>query len=142
MSYGRNIGSGCALLVLIFSVLGLTIYALLTFYSANTEKALAEKFKNSVINYYAADSKAVKISAAIQEAALTGNVPAEIDGTMISSRFDGEYTYSCNIDDMRCITVLLKFDGKKIKTISWHNSNMREWVPDESIKVWTGEAVS
>ncbi|MEG1615109.1 MAG: hypothetical protein RR343_06465, partial [Oscillospiraceae bacterium] len=52
---GVNVGG--ASIIMVFSVLCLTIFAVLTLVSANAESTLAKKSVASVENYYSADAK-------------------------------------------------------------------------------------
>ena len=135
----KGTGIGSASLILIFSVLCLTVFSLLTLAMANREKALSEKLKSSVESYYSADSAATEIAAALRQSAANGQTPSEIDGVAIESDGTGKYTYSCPMDGRRSIFVELKIENGEIKILSWYETNIVNWTPDENLNVWIGE---
>lgn len=135
----RGVGIGSASLILIFSVLCLTVFSLLTLSLANSEKELSENLKSSVKNYYYADSVAVEIAAKFFADSKNGINPSELNGVAIRSNGDGLCSYICPIDDRRSIVVKLDVKGGKISILSWYETNTEKWVPDDNVNVWTGE---
>ena len=134
-------GVGSALLVLIFSVLCLTVSALMTLAYANSDKELTSKLEASVLSCYSADSKAVEIAVSLQETISKGEITSEIDGIKIAAEGNGAYSYSCNVDDSHAICVSLKEDGGSLKILSWLETYTKDWTPDEALQVWTGDVV-
>lgn len=134
-------GAGSALLVLIFSILCLTVSALMTLASANSDRALTKKLEASVLNYYCADSKAVDVAVALREAILSGEIPTETGGITITSGENGVFSYSCDIDGARAICVRLKEENGSLIILSWLETYSEAWTPDEALQVWTGEDV-
>lgn len=134
-------GAGSALLVLIFSILCLTVSALMSLSSANSDKALTKKLEASVISYYSADSKAVETAVALREAISNGDVSSKTGGITISSEENGIFTYSCAIDDARAIYVRLKEEDGTLKILSWLETYTKAWTPNETLQVWRGEKV-
>ncbi len=63
---GVHVGS--ATLVMVFAIICLTIFAVLSVITANNGKKLAEKAADSVTNYYAADGEAVALLEAVPSA--------------------------------------------------------------------------
>jgi hypothetical protein len=39
------------------------------------------------------------------------------------------------------LTVTLVEEDRKLTIISWLQTRTRQWTPDDSLKVWTGETV-
>jgi len=134
----RGIGIGSASLILIFSVLCLTVFSLLTLSMANREKELSEKLESSVENYYAADSAAVEIAAEFLANSKNGKIPSELNGAIISSNGECRFNYSCTIDDRRSIAVKFEIKDGKINILSWQETNIEEWLPNDNINVWKG----
>lgn len=135
----RTVGIGSASLILIFSVLCLTVFSLLTLSMANREKALSEKLRSSVENFYYADSAAVEIAAKLRLDSENGEYPLKIGGVEISSKGEGQYSYCCPIDDRRSIVVEFQAKGEGINIRSWCETNTEGWSPDENLGVWIGE---
>lgn len=132
-------GVGSALLVLIFSVLCLTVTALMTLASANSDKALTGKMEASVKSYYSADCKAVETAVSLRKAIISGEIPAEVGDIEITAKENGVYIYSCPIDDARAVCVSLKEEDGTLKILSWLETYTKDWTPDETLQVWTGE---
>ena len=66
------VNAGGAVIIIIFVVLCLTIFGLLSFATSHADKRLADKNLDSVVQYYAADSKAEEKLAKIYDA--LGNI--------------------------------------------------------------------
>lgn len=135
--FGAGIGS--ASLILIFSVLCLTVFALLTLSESNREKALTEKFASSVENYYSADSAAVEVARKLHTAVDNGEILSEINNIPIYSDGNGTFSYFCPIDDNRSIAVKLRNVNGEFEIIAWNETDTENWVPDEQLNVWMGE---
>ncbi len=134
-------GVGSALLVLIFSVLCLTVSALMTLSSANSDKALAEKLETSVLSYYSADGNAVETAVLLQESISIGDIPSELGDIKITFEGNGMYSYSCAIDDKRAVCVRLQEENGSLKILSWLETYTKEWTPDEALQIWEGDGV-
>lgn len=133
------VGLGGASLILIFSVLCLAIFAILAFASANREWALTEKLKSSATAYYEADGRAVEIEAKLRAALARGEVPETIDGVPVTAA--GEtFSYTCPIDRRRALSVTLAWNGKALRVIGWHETNVADWTPQEGVDVWKGDS--
>lgn len=128
-----GIGSGTISLVVIFSVLCLVIFALLTLATARADLNLSTKNAESRQKYYAADAKAAEILAQILDSDI---MPEEIDGTAIHE-FGDDINYSVEIDDVMSIYVEYSMFEGEIK--SWRTAQTKEWVPNENIDVFTGD---
>ena len=139
----RNaVGLGGASLVLIFSILCLTIFAVLALSSANREKTLTDRLKASTKAYYAADSRAVEIEVKLREALARGETPSEIDGVTVTAQ-DDTYTFACPIDERRTLAVVLKAARNQLpvtlQTLQWCEISTADWTPQEELDVWKGD---
>ena len=141
-----GIGIGSASVLLVFAVLCLTIFALISYVTANNEKALADAEARLVSAYYAADVMAERICAE----ALRGmdEMPDNILGTQIYWGFDADTwditaEYACYVTDEKELYVKLVFDGGSGSggyTIqSWKMRDTRDWEIIFDIPVWTGD---
>ena len=142
MNAGRYSGTGIASLVLIFSILCFTAVSLLSLSSASEETSLTQKYKTSVENYYLADATAVETVSELIKAINSGYVPSNINGMTIYTDGNGIYSFSCPIDELRCIFVSVKSDVNNLEILAWQEEDKRSWNPDEKIEVWTGEKIS
>ena len=136
-SSGINIGS--ASIIMVFSVLCLTIFAVLTFITANNEYKLAVKSSDAVKTYYEADTRAVITEGKIRENIANGKTDA-IEGVTVNDQADGRhYTYAQTMDDNQELQVELLYAGGELKTLKWELVNVAEWSPDVGIQLWDGE---
>ena len=144
---------------MIFAVLCLTVFAVLTLSTSNAEKALADRTASFVAEYYQADTKATKIKARIFDAYQNGLFPgrgladsrvaddltlvAYSNGALdIAVRFEGErvyVNYSCEINEVQDLFVSLKLEGGDVDVLEWRTVYSREWEIDDGIFVWDGE---
>lgn len=138
----RGTGLGSTSLIMIFAVLCLTIFALLTLSTARANQALAEKNAEFSKEYYEADSRAVRIVAQIQEYAQTGEIPQTIDEIAIRQQEteDGKtVTYCCPVNESQALSVELALECSDFTVVSWKLAQTAEWEADGSFSVWDGE---
>lgn len=131
-----GIGSGTVSLVVIFSVLCLVIFSLLTLVTARADMNLSNKNAESTRNYYAADTKATVILGEILDSLI---IPDEIDGVAIHQS-GSVVSYSVEIDNAMSLYVEYSMVDNKIT--SWHQDQTTDWVPNDNIDVWTGDIFS
>lgn len=99
---------GCSLLV-IFSVLCLTIFSLLTVSTAKAEQRLSVVSADAVRAYYQADAEAEQIFARIRCGDIPKNVTVE----------DGIYSYACRVTPTLYLHVQLYFSDDEWTVLSW-----------------------
>ena len=100
---------GISSLLVIFSVLCLTVFALLTISTAKTERRLSDVSAEAVSAYYSADTEAEFIFAQIR----SGEVP---EGVTV----DGQtYTYTCQISPSLFLHVQLILRDGNWTVLSW-----------------------
>lgn len=144
-SSGINIGS--ASIIMVFSVLCLTVFAVLTLITANSEYELAVRASDGVKNYYAADVLASKKLAALKEAIAGSNGSvdpifkgaAELDIKAVDTSEGIVFYYSEKVDENQDLVVQLTYAGGELKIMQWKLVNNREWNLDDTIKFWDGE---
>ena len=136
--------SGAVSLVMIFCVLCLAVFSVLTLATADRERNLAELTARSAAEYYAADCRAVQIVAALQEG---DTVPSDVeaanrllakypDGTMVR---EAEFTVPIN-DDL-ALDVAVRLEGQQgdaWEILRWQTVYTGEWEIDESMDIWDG----
>ncbi len=144
-SAGVNIGG--ASIIMVFSVLCLTIFAVLTLVSANAESSLAKKSLSNVEDYYSADASACdtlsKIYEIVDSSSDIQQIKAQVlalSDTMKVTEKNGQLdiSYVENIDKGQELTAKLNCDGKSVKIESWEVVTTAEWEPDNDIGVWQG----
>ena len=136
-----GIGVGSASIVLVFAVLCLTVFSLITFVVAGNEKSLVDAKAKLVTGYYDADTLAELILADILAA---DNIPEVVRGVEINTgfneQFNAEATYFlCDISESKALYVSLLIQNDSFDILSWRMYDKEGWESDESIIVWTGE---
>jgi len=139
MSKG-GIGVGSASIVLVFAVLCLTVFSLITLVVANNNNALADAETKLVVGYYEADTLAENILAEIRR---TGAIPDSALGVEINSSWDIERemevaSYICPLSDKKKLYVEIGIDSDSFTIISWQMLSIDEWEADDSLGVWLG----
>jgi len=139
-----GIGVGSASIVLVFAVLCLTIFSLITFVVARNDKAIVDAKVEMVTGYYEADTLAELILADILAAGKAGDVPGTIRGVEINKTHNEKYNtdttyFFCDISDTKALFVNLLLHDDSFDILSWRMYDKDEWESDDSINVWTGE---
>jgi len=136
-----GIGVGSASVILVFAILCLTVFSLITFVVALNEKNLVEVQTDLVTGYYEADALAELILADILTA---DTVPATIRGVNIYTGWDDELGvettyYFCHISDIKALYVNLAVSGGSFDILSWRMYDTDSWEYDGSLNLWTGD---
>jgi len=135
-----GVGVGSASIVLVFAVLCLTIFSLITFVVAGNDKALVDAKIELVTGYYEADALAEEILLNI----LTADpVPDKILGVDIRKTYDegldADVVYFfCEISSIKSLYVSLVIREDSFDILNWRMYDTDEWVFDDSINVWPG----
>lgn len=154
---------GASSILIIFVLLCLVTFAMLSLVSANADYKLSEKTAQSVTCYYQADAQAETQLTLIEEALKTaadrtpdGAQPADfykilsdvllpMDG--VSTVMDEDtfiIQYQMEIDNHRALQVSLQpvfpleNPAKRYTLTGWQVIQTSEWNPDNSIPVWDG----
>ena len=125
---GITLTGGSSLLV-IFAVLCLTVFALLTLSTVKADLRLADAAVQSVVDYYRADCEAEEILSQLRAGKLPEGVAKE--GTV--------YTYTCTVSDTQALSVIIEMEGNLYSIKQWKLVSTAEWNPEEYIEVWTPE---
>lgn len=119
---------GGSSLMVIFAVLCLVIFAVLSLSTAQAEMRLSRSSAEAVREYYLAEAEANRILSDIR----SGRVP---DGVGVSG---DKYSYSCPISETRTLFVTVSVNGTGYSIERWQEVYTGEWDPDTSLDVWTG----
>ena len=145
-----KVNIGGVSIVVVFAVLCLTVFAVLSLITANTEKTLVHKYTYSVSNYYAADMQCSQISqqivAAISKAGINDkDFLSGVNALGVSVGSDGSryyFDYAFAIDDNQELRVRLAADSVSDVSpdiLMWQVFDIGSWEPDFSLNVWKGE---
>ena len=137
MKKGAN-GVGSASIVLIFAVLCLTIFALITFSVADRERVLIEREAELVIGYYRADAIAEIFIAEFLDENVSPDTTYILDKTtMWCGIMHAEITnFYVEITDTMMLAVSIAVDDNFFHILSWRIRNTREWIADDTLDVW------
>jgi len=118
---------GGSSLLVIFAVLCLTVFALLSLSSVQAERRLADAATQAVTDYYAADLQAEIILARLRNG-------EEIPGL---EEKDGKYEFEVPISGRQTLSVALDREGNDWVILRWQ-AVTREGELDDSMNVWKG----
>lgn len=123
---------GGASLLVIFAVLCLTVFALLSLSTVQADIRLADASTQAVIDYYEADAAAEAILARLRG----GQVPEGVEQS------DGNvYSYSLSIDagDTQSLEVSVRIvDANNWQVLRWQAVPNGDWEYDDSLNLWDG----
>ena len=120
---------GISSLLVIFSVLCLTVFALLCVSTVRADQALSLRSAEAIAAYYEADFAAEEILAQLRE----GQLPPEVQEE------NGFYWYTCPISDTQTLYVELAVNGYDYTVLRWQAVSTADWQPDDRLPVWNVE---
>ena len=137
---GFNVGS--ASIIMVFAVLCLTIFSVLSFTTSSSDLRLSQRASKSISDYYQAEYRAEdKILLIHQQLLKDGNLDSlrrESGETDLSVK-DFAIQFTEPVDKRRMLLVELTFDGNYNMTITrWNLLAATDWIPDYSMEVWSG----
>ena len=132
-------GIGAASIMLVFVVLCLVIFAVITLTPALTDQELVEAEVQMVQAFFAADTKAEQILA---EILILDYVPQSIMGVDIIASWDWDasieiVSFAVDINDTQLLFVEVGLDFDSYQIFSWQMVNVYEWNPYVEMNIWT-----
>lgn len=131
---------GGSSLLVVFAVLALTVFALLSLSTVRADVRLGDAAADSVCGYYRADGRAQEILARLRG----GERPAEAelhpeDAWTLMDR----YTYTVPISDTQELQVEVLVDPAdgSYSVLRWEAVRSEAWTFDDSLDVWDGEII-
>lgn len=125
--------SGAVSLVMIFSVMCLTVFSVLTLATADREYKLSEMTAWNAAEYYRADRNATVITAALKNG---GSLPADIYAEIV---WDGDTaSFQLPMGDSQALDVALSVRGGSYEILRWQTVYTGSWEPDEFLDLWDG----
>ena len=100
-------------LLMIFAVLCLIVFTLLTLSTVNSARSLSNVSAQSVVEYYAADSQAEKIFAQLRAGEFPEDVILE----------NGIYSYQCEISDTQILCVEVCWQDGTWRVLKWQSES-------------------
>ena len=124
--------SGAVSLVMIFCVLCLVVFSVLTLAAADRESKLSEMTARNAAEYYRADHDATVIAAALRNGS---SLPAEVEITR-----DGETaSFRLPVGESLMLDVALSVRGGTCEILRWQTVYTDVWEPDEFLNLWGGD---
>lgn len=128
---GRNpapIVGGSSLLV-IFAVLCLTVFAMLSLTQAQADRRLAQNSWSAVTGYYQADCQAQEILSQLR----AGERPQGV-----TEEGENVFSYACPISDAQTLEVRVRLAGERYEILAWRAVFTADWQADEDLDLWDG----
>lgn len=126
---------GGSSLLVIFAVLALTVFALLSLSTVRADTRLADASAKAVEDYYAADCKAQEILARLRSGEQPEGVTFSGSGLLYAD-------YVVPISDTQELQVSVILGGiadREYEVLRWQAAPIGEWSPNEGMDLWTGE---
>lgn len=133
---------GGSSLLVVFAVLALTVFALLSLSTVRADVRLGDAAAQAVTDYYAADVKAQEVLACLR-----GGQPAPEDIEIVSQdwgpMWTALYSYAVPISDTQELQaeVLVDQSDGSYSVQRWQAVSVGEWDADTSLDLWDGELV-
>lgn len=121
---------GVSSLLVIFAVLCLTVFALLSLATVRADEALSEQSARAAEGYYRADCAAEETLARLR----AGECPDGVHET------DGIFTYTHPISDTRTLVVSVSVEGEEYRVLRWQAVSTAQWNAGDQLPVWNGES--
>ena len=118
---------GGSSLLVIFAVLCLTVFALLSLSSVQAERRLADAATQAVVDYHEADLRAEEILARLRSGEQIPDLQEK----------DGTYEFEVPISGRQTLTVTLERQGDEWNVLRWQAVTAEE-VLEESLDIWKG----
>jgi len=122
---------GGSSLLVIFAVLCLTVFALLSLSTVQADGRLTAVSVNAAKDYYEADTRAEEILAEIR----SGNLPEGVEQ-------EGDiYKYSCPVSKTQVLQVTVRADENGYEVLQWQTVSSVGWEADDNLHVWDGQTI-
>lgn len=125
---------GGSSLLVIFAVLCLTVFALLTLSTAAADSRLSQDAADAVEAYYQADSQAEALWARLR----AGERPEEVTETAEDAG-STLYEYTVPVSQGQELWVSLWLEDGIWTVVQWQAVSTADWQADEDLTVWDGE---
>jgi len=123
---------GGSSLLVIFAVLCLTVFALLTLSTVEAGGRLSERAARSLEAYYAADARAEEILTALRDQEI-------IENGLVKDEGDGVVSYMVPIDETQALRVRVRVEAQQAyQVLQWQAVSTASWEASDKIEVWDG----
>lgn len=134
---------GASSLLVIFAVLCLTVFAMLSLSTVQADKRLSDASTAAALSYYEADTEAERIFALLRggelpDGVLVTAITCPVEGVAITNR---TYSYTCPISETQALQVELSEQDGIWTVLRWQAVSTTEWEADDSIDIWDGDGI-
>lgn len=119
---------GASSLLVIFAVLCLVVFALLSVATVQADIRLSGSMQAAVVGYYTADAQAEQILSQLRR----GEIPAGV------TQENGIYRYRCAVSGNQVLEVAVKITNDYYKILRWQLLPTGDWQPEDTLPVWQG----
>lgn len=119
---------GGSSLLVIFAILCLTVFTLLSLSTVQAQRRLADASMQAVTDYYKADVEAEEIFARLRSGEAVGGV----------QQTGSQYRYSCPISPRQKLQVVLEVEQGEWSVLCWQAVADGEITANDSPAVWEG----
>ena len=137
-SHGADSGmpmTGLSALLVIFAVLCLTTFAVLSMATVNADRNLADRAVSQTAAWYEADGEAEKILAGIRR----GEIPDTVREAGTDEEGRTIYEYTCLLSGTQALEVRAAVKEDEYEILRWQLVSTADWAADEDLSVWDGE---
>lgn len=122
---------GISSLLVIFAVLCLTVFALLSVSTVQAQLRLAESAQAAITGYYQADCEAEEILARLR----SGERPEGV------AQNGDVFTYACRISDTQALAVCVQVSENGYTVLRWQAVSTADWDAEDKLPVWSGQGI-
>ena len=123
--------SGAVSLVMIFCVLCLAVFSVLTLAAADRESKLSEMTARNAAEYYQADYTATAVAAALSHG---GPLPTDVDVV-----WNGDTaSFRLPMGDSLGLDVAISVHGGSYEILLWRTVYTGSWEPNDYLELWDG----
>lgn len=133
---------GASSLLVIFAVLCLTVFAMLSLSTVQADKRLSDRSAAAALAYYEADTAAEEIFARLRAGELPDGVTVTTYAAEEGAAIQGNiYSYSCALSETQAIQVELAEQNGIWTVLRWQAVSTTEWEADDSVDIWDGDGI-
>ena len=119
---------GGSSLLVIFAVLCLVVFALLSASTVQADGRLSKASADAVTAYYEADCRAEEILAQLR----SGTIPAGVEMN------GNHFRYECPVSEAQILIVSGILSGDSYEILQWQTASVTEWDEDDNLNLWDG----
>ena len=123
-------GHGAVSIILVFTVLCLSMFSVITFTQAKSDKALANAAASMSLGYYEADTAAERILAALRSKRHESGHILGVDVTVTDMGDSDAVSFSIPVTENKELAVEARISEGMCEILVWKMRDTDTWVPD------------